>query len=188
MSIDAARCNSCGEIGEFYPGRDKRCKKCHCARSAAWRLNNKERHRASVKRYADEHKEQVRAYIKLWVEKNRGRVNRLNSGWRLRNPAKAKTSVLKYRMKNPHLERSRVRERQASQLKATPKWSNRFFVQEAYHLAELRNRITGIEWHVDHIVPLKSKIVCGLHAHTNIQVIPAKQNMSKGNYRWPDMP
>lgn len=181
-------CSTCGNLGEFYTEKDYRCKICHRRKVAEWRKKNPEKHRAAAKKYALENKEKVREYIKAWVDRNRKRVNRLNAEWRSRNQEKAKEMVRNWNARNRSVERARVRERQATKLKATPKWSIKFFVQEAYHLAELRNKATGFEWHVDHIVPIKSDIVCGLHAHTNIQVIPAKQNMSKGNYRWPDMP
>lgn len=46
----------------------------------------------------------------------------------------------------------------------------------------------GFQWHVDHIVPLTSQIVCGLHSHTNIRVIPGAENISKNNRIWEDMP
>lgn len=69
-----------------------------------------------------------------------------------------------------------------------PAWANAFMLEEAYILARLRSMVTGYEWDVDHIVPLRSKLVCGLHAETNIQVIPAASNRAKGNRHWPDMP
>jgi hypothetical protein len=59
---------------------------------------------------------------------------------------------------------------------------------EAYDLRRLRDDYTGFGWHVDHIVPLISPVVCGLHWYRNIRVIPAKENMMKSNKHWEDMP
>lgn len=73
-------------------------------------------------------------------------------------------------------------------MRATPSWANPFFIEEAYHLAKLRSEMTGFAWHVDHVVPLKSRIVCGLHVEHNLAVVPAPYNLSKGNRHWPDMP
>lgn len=56
-----------------------------------------------------------------------------------------------------------------------------FVLSEAYHLAEIRSEQFGFDWHVDHMIPLRGKKVSGLHCASNIQVIPASLNMSKGN-------
>jgi hypothetical protein len=58
---------------------------------------------------------------------------------------------------------------------------DRFVITEAEHLRKLRESATGYKWNVDHIVPLNSNTVCGLHNAFNIQVIPQKENLAKGN-------
>lgn len=52
---------------------------------------------------------------------------------------------------------------------------------EAFALAEIRRAVTGVSWHVDHMVPLRAKNACGLHCWTNIQVIPSRLNNVKHN-------
>jgi hypothetical protein len=61
------------------------------------------------------------------------------------------------------------------------RWSIRFFEEEAYELSNLRTKMTGIKWDVDHTIPLKSPEVSGLHVHNNLQVVPATSNKRKGN-------
>jgi hypothetical protein len=78
-------------------------------------------------------------------------------------------------------------QRKAQKMHATPGWTNHTAVGEFYSFAAIKTRMTGVPYQVDHIVPLKSPLVCGLHTHYNLQVIPAKENQSKKNYHWPDM-
>lgn len=52
---------------------------------------------------------------------------------------------------------------------------------EAHDLRRLRNDYTHFEWHVDHIIPLKNELVCGLHIWSNLRVIPKQLNLKKGN-------
>ena len=96
--------------------------------------------------------------------------------------------MLRYQKRHPGKVNAMTAMYYARKIRANTKWANKFFIKEAYHLAELRTRSFGFQWHVDHIVPLKSNIVCGLHCEQNIQVIPGKLNCSKGNRMWSDMP
>jgi hypothetical protein len=82
---------------------------------------------------------------------------------------------------HPHIKTMSVARRRAQKKQAIPSWANDFFIKEAYHLAKLRTRMTGFKWEVDHIYPLQSDVVCGLHVENNFQVIPATLNRSKGN-------
>ena len=75
-------------------------------------------------------------------------------------------------------------ENRAKRINRKASWYNeltRFVFEEAIHLAALRKNVTGYAWHVDHVIPLNGKLVSGLHVWNNLAVIPAAQNMSKGN-------
>lgn len=116
--------------------------------------------------------------------------------WRSRNRAQSVAicarATAKY-LATPHGKANRTRlqrEREAVQEKATPAWANRFFIEEVYEAAADRNaiRACGTQWEVDHIVPLISPLVCGLHTDANLRIITAFDNRSKRNRHWPDMP
>jgi hypothetical protein len=75
----------------------------------------------------------------------------------------------------------RANRRRAIKKQAIPKWANTDAIEQIYATCPKG-------WHVDHIVPLVSKLVCGLHCEANLRHLPARENMSKNNHHWPDMP
>lgn len=93
-----------------------------------------------------------------------------------------KQATKKYRAKNRHVCAEWESKRRQACLKATPAWINQEDMKSFY----LEASYFGLE--VDHIVPLNSPLVCGLHVEHNIQLLNSKQNKAKGNRWWPDMP
>ena len=68
--------------------------------------------------------------------------------------------------------------------RATPPWLDdwdRDYIVLVYDLARQITKQTGIKHHVDHVIPLRGKNVCGLHADWNLQILPATENAKKGN-------
>lgn len=96
-----------------------------------------------------------------------------------------------YRRTRPEFiakQRKHTRLRAERVKRATPPWATPFFIAEARDLARRRTQALGFAWHTDHIIPIQSAIVCGLHCEQNIRVIPAHENHAKDNSVWPDMP
>jgi 5-methylcytosine-specific restriction endonuclease McrA len=94
---------------------------------------------------------------------------------RLRDAAYAKAHPEKFAMK--------TRKRKVAKLQRTPFWLNagQEFEMECIYKYCASLRSMGFDYEVDHIVPLQGKIVSGLHAPWNLQILTASENASKGN-------
>lgn len=64
---------------------------------------------------------------------------------------------------------------------ATPPWADKDLIRALYKEARRLTKLTGEQYTVDHIIPLKGETVCGLHVHYNLRVIPEYENRKKGN-------
>ena len=71
--------------------------------------------------------------------------------------------------------------RRAAKLQRTPSWADLSAIQRMYVEARRKTRKTGIDHHVDHVIPLQGKTVCGLHVANNLQVLTASENGRKYN-------
>ena len=101
--------------------------------------------------------------------------------WREENPEAMKLARAEWAAANPHKAAEICRARQARKAQACPAWVDREALAKFYKLARDMTRETGVKHCVDHIVPLKNKIVCGLHVPANLQVITVSENARKGN-------
>lgn len=83
-----------------------------------------------------------------------------------------------------HLRTAMQAERNAIKAKATPPWltkQDRADIAAVYAEAATKSASTGIPHEVDHIVPMRSHVVCGLHVAWNLSAIPAHKNRAKSN-------
>jgi hypothetical protein len=86
--------------------------------------------------------------------------------------------------KNKESYAARATNRRAAKLKATPKWFSELdhiILEEMYAINMLRKDMFGIQYHIDHIVPLQGNNVSGLHYHQNWQILTAQENFKKSN-------
>lgn len=151
-------------------GRNLYCRACAKVKYAAirdWYERNKARRAEQARALREADPARHQAYVTRWRQANREAHRKAVRAW-----AQA----------NPELCRVRESKRRAAKLAAIPAWADFDRITEIY----ARARSVGM--HVDHIVPLQSPLVCGLHVHDNLQLLPPAENTGKRNRYWPDMP
>lgn len=181
-------CSSCAQVkpfSDFYQFKGKphgtKCKKCQIERMSEYQKKNRDKNNEAVQR---------------WREKNPEKNKQMNKDYKIRNPHKVKEHKIKqdikrkenpeksrewalaWKKRNPERNTYNSQNYRAAKLRAMPKWMNEG------HLAEiwghyLYSSIFGTV--VDHIVPLRSEEVCGLHVPWNLQPLTFSENSSKHN-------
>jgi hypothetical protein len=119
-----------------------------------------------------------------WVLANPEKMKAYKDAWALKNKDAQANRLKQWKKDNPEKVLADFHKRRASKIKATPCWYGEFdgfVMHEALRLARLRQSITGVKWHVDHMIPLQAKEASGFHCASNIQVIPEWMNVSKAN-------
>jgi len=90
----------------------------------------------------------------------------------------------KYKAQNPELYKAFVSVRRRRHKNATPKWitpEQKLAMRNLYLQAQALTKATGERYVVDHIIPLISPEVCGLHVPWNLRVITQEENLIKSN-------
>ena len=73
-------------------------------------------------------------------------------------------------------------DRKAIHRYAMPFWADKSAIKEIYNEAKILTKNTGVEYHVDHIIPIRHPLVCGLHVEHNLRVITKSENSQKSNF------
>lgn len=177
-------------------GRTTRCKPCTAVYIKAYQEANKDKLKAGSKDRYKERKSEYQEANRQNYEKNKDAYKERAKKWAKDNPEKRSAVCTKYhfanpekraawgkssRENNPGMYAAHYKARQQRKRKAMPAWANEENIKAIYRQSAWVSRITGVKHHVDHFYPLKSDIVCGLHNEFNLRIIPAFDNLSKGN-------
>jgi hypothetical protein len=185
------------------------------AQQKAYHEIHRERILARQKTYYEENLERELSRRKAYHEANRPAILEKQKAYQEANPEKEAKRKKAYREANPekqeaysrayyesNKERMAIRfkayynshlgemyanvaKRRAAKLRATPLWFEKEAIKSVYVESTMRSKTEGVKYHVDHIVPLQSKLVCGLHCLANLQIITATENLRKNNRYWP---
>lgn len=154
--------------------------------------------KANNDRYLAKYPERLKARKHAYYLKNKANWAFFNERYRTANPEKCATAIAAWGKRNPEKRKAydaksntrperkaknsaRQMRRHVAKISATPPWANLDAIQEVYDFAAFMTRETGERWEVDHIYPLTSDRLCGLHCEFNLQVITKSQNCRKSN-------
>jgi len=155
------KCKEWKERSEFYKQKGKpgglqaMCKPCRKVYRAKYYQANKDKHLAWSKADYEKNKERRKADVRAWTRRNPDYVAR----WQKANPGKVRAIWMR---------------RHAAKLQRTPIWSETAAIALFYESCP-----QGHE--VDHIIPLRGKVVSGLHVLANLQYLTIHDNRTKKN-------
>jgi hypothetical protein len=198
--MQTKHCTKCGEHRPFSDfnksksradGLQDHCKVC---RSQHYKANrdkvreynqqyyeaNRDKARESNRQYREANRDKALNYGRQWRENNLGYIQ----NYRENNRDKIRESSRQWRETNLDKVNAKTAKRRAAKMQRTPHWLTPEQLEEieTFYTVAIAFRIyTGQDYHVDHIVPLQGKNVSGLHVPWNLQVLPKKENLKKGN-------
>lgn len=140
--------------------------------------------------YAD--KEKAKEYARSYYQRNKAKWEVKKGQWALANPEANRECKRHYRERNKAKRKAYNKTwaqknagkvtaysvaYQLSKKRAMPQWLTPEQVKDIE--AIYANRPKG--YHVDHVVPLNGKNVCGLHVGWNLQYLLKEENIKKSN-------
>lgn len=173
------------EVGAKYYFTGKPCSRGHVALRKTkgccvecmkedWVIDNE-------KRKEKPKSEAAKAAARRYYEKNRDAVIARAAS---RPHSEVRQYKEKYKAKNPELYKALTSVRKRRHREATPPWitaEQKLQMRHLYLQAQKLTKMTGERYVVDHIVPLISECVCGLHVPWNLRVITQEENLYKSN-------
>ena len=121
--------------------------------------------------------EQRKEYLRKYRAENKAKIRQ----YYLDNAEELKQKARERNRANPTIDNLRSSLKRAWVKKATPPWVCKDSLLSYYKQSKEFEILLGVKHHVDHIVPLRHPLICGLNIPRNLQVIPASVNLKKSN-------
>lgn len=168
-------------------------------KSRAWEEKNLDRRREISRKWREANPEKQREASRAWYANNReaalaadkrareANLEKFLERERLsyaRHAEKRRTKSERWRAANPSRVTYHTSTRRSALAKRTPPWLTHEHYEQMramFWAASLMEMATGEKHHVDHIVPLRGKLVSGLNVPWNMQVLSATENLKKSN-------
>lgn len=146
-----------------------------------WQKNNREKCRSRSRRFYAKHTEREKERMRIWSVANKEWKDEYHRQWSDENPDYIKQYMSRYQQENRGLVNANTAKYRATKKKSTPYWADLDIIKSIYFMAAYMSKKSGIPHHVDHIIPLKSELVCGLHCEQNLQILTGSENIRKNN-------
>lgn len=173
-SLDDFHNNKLGRLG-----KGSRCKLCARLKAKEWREENPKRFSEAKKKCYLRKREQYLERDRENQQKNKDRYYARQKRWREENKDHVKLRASNYQKNNKEVTK-RISEKRSKALKErTPAWSDIETINLYKQTRASLSKATGLDYQVDHIIPLQGDTVSGLHVPENLQIITARKNRGK---------
>jgi hypothetical protein len=175
-SKTCSTCHTPKHLSDFYVcgGRIRaRCKSC-CRLKAETKREDRRAYRATY------NQRNPNAFRDWWAKNRDHNLERCRR-YHQQNKESRAAAYARWAKANPDAVNALVAKRISAKKRAIPPWADLKAVRAFYAEALRLTRETGIRHEVDHIYPLQSDVVCGLHCEANLRVITKVENQRKKN-------
>lgn len=166
------------EYNKYSKSKDGYRYTCKCCENERKRIKNSQNIEVRTewrREYYNRNKEKLAQYNNNYYHSNLEKVRKIARNYYHRNRSSKKEYTRKYLKNNPHINREMRARRRAAEMQASLNYD--LYKKEIKLI--YKNCPEG--YHVDHIIPLRGKNVCGLHVPWNLQYLKAEENFKKGN-------